>query len=53
MNDSACLMRRPRQAKLPIARTATLIIATGALALLAAACSRAACHPAAHWMREG
>ena len=39
MNDSACLMRRPRQAKLPIARTATLIIATGALALLAAACS--------------
>ena len=39
MNDSACLMRRPRRAELSIARTATVIIATGALALLAAACS--------------
>jgi hypothetical protein len=39
MNDSACLVRRPRRAELPIARTATVIIATGALALLAAACS--------------
>jgi hypothetical protein len=39
MNDSACLMRRSRRAQLPIARTATVIIATGALALLAAACS--------------
>jgi hypothetical protein len=39
MNDSACLMRRPRRAGPPIARTAAVIIATGALALLAAACS--------------
>lgn len=39
MNDSACLMRRPRRARPPIARTAAVIIAAGALALLAAACS--------------
>jgi hypothetical protein len=36
---ASCLMRRPRRAGPPIARTAAVIMATGALALLAAACS--------------
>jgi hypothetical protein len=39
MNDSARVMRRPRRAWPPAARTAAAIIAPAALALLAAACS--------------
>ena len=39
MNDSIRVMRRPRRASPPAARTAAAIIATAALALLAAACS--------------
>jgi hypothetical protein len=39
MNDSTRVMRRPRRAGPPPARTAAAIIATAALALLAPACS--------------
>jgi hypothetical protein len=39
MNDSTRVMRRPRRAWPPAARTATAVIATASLALLAAACS--------------
>jgi hypothetical protein len=39
MNDSTCVMRRPRRARPATARTAAAIVATTALALLAAACS--------------
>jgi len=39
MNDNIRLMRRPRRAWPPVARTAAAIIGTAALALLAAACS--------------
>jgi hypothetical protein len=39
MNDSARVMRRPRRAWPPTARTATAIIAATGLAMLAAACS--------------
>jgi hypothetical protein len=39
MNDSTRVMRRPRRAGPPPARTAAAIIAAGALALLASACS--------------
>jgi len=39
MNDSTCVMRRPRRARPATARTAAVIVATAALALLAAACS--------------
>jgi hypothetical protein len=39
MNDSALVMRRPWRPRMRTARTAAVIIATGALALLAAACS--------------
>ncbi len=39
MNDSTRVMRRPRRAWPPAARTAVAIIATAALALLTAACS--------------
>jgi hypothetical protein len=39
MNDSARVMRRPWRARPPTARTAAAVIATAALALLAAACS--------------
>jgi hypothetical protein len=39
MNDSTHVMRRPRRAGPPPARTAAAIIATAALALLTAACS--------------
>jgi hypothetical protein len=38
-NDSTHVTRRPRRARPPAARTAAAIIAIGALALLAAACS--------------
>jgi hypothetical protein len=39
MNDSTRVMRRPWRAWPPAARTATAVIATASLALLAAACS--------------
>ena len=39
MNDSTRVMRRPRRAWPPAARTAAAVIAAAALALLAAACS--------------
>ena len=38
MNDSTRVMRRPRRTRPLAARTAAVIIATGALALLATAC---------------
>jgi hypothetical protein len=39
MNDSTRVMRRPRRARPPAARTAAVIIATAGLALLVTACS--------------
>ena len=59
MNHSTRVMRRPRRAWPPAARTAAAVIATAALVLLAAACSGSpsfGAHPpvpAAHRMREG
>ena len=39
MNDRARVMRRPRRARPPISRTTAAMIATAALAVLAAACN--------------
>jgi len=38
MNDRARVMRRPRRARPPVPRTTAAVIATAALALLAAGC---------------